>query len=134
MFWKPVLDHFHCLQTGGEILLVGGVACCPEESADILRFDVHGWKWEASTVVDMCDESHHVLLFPSQVLDQKLKVPRHGHVAFGFRGTEHLNPLLCGSGGGSNSDSSATAIVPSVCYVKLLGLLGICLGLCLKHT
>merc|ERR1719188_1569744 len=27
------------VQTGGEIFLVGGVSCCPEESADILRFD-----------------------------------------------------------------------------------------------
>ena len=35
------------VQTGnGSFLLVGGVTCCPEESADILRFDYDGWKWE----------------------------------------------------------------------------------------
>ena len=38
------------VQADGSFLLVGGVTCCPEESADILRFDYYGWKWEVSTL------------------------------------------------------------------------------------
>ena len=34
------------VQVDGSFLLVGGVTCCPEESADILRFDYDDWKWE----------------------------------------------------------------------------------------
>ena len=34
------------VQVDGSFLLVGGVTCCPEEVADILRFDYDDWKWE----------------------------------------------------------------------------------------
>ena len=36
------------VQVDGSFLLVGGVTCCPEEVADILRFDYDDWKWEVS--------------------------------------------------------------------------------------
>ena len=43
------IDEAAVVQAGGSFLLVGGVACCPEESADILRFDYDGWKWEVNS-------------------------------------------------------------------------------------
>ena len=82
-------------QVGSTFLLVGGVTCCPEESADILGFrpDLGGWRVYTKRQNELFSEisqcHHH---FCQEVT--QLNVPRHGHVVFGLKGTPP--PALCG--------------------------------------
>ena len=63
------IDEAAVVQADGSFLLVGGIQypepCCPEESADILRFDYDGWKWEVNSrnlnLILYNSESHYFL-------------------------------------------------------------------------
>ena len=95
-------------QVGSTFLLVGGVTCCPEESADILGFrpDLGGWRVYTKRQNELFSEisqfHHHIC----QEIAEKLKVPRHGHVVFGLKGTPP--PALCG-----DPTTSTTTSLPS---------------------
>ena len=97
-------------QVGSTFLLVGGVTCCPEESADILGFrpDLGGWrvytkyKRQNELFSEISQFNHN---FCQEVT--QLKVPRHGHVVFGLKGTPP--PALCGDPTTSTTTSTTTS-------------------------
>ena len=107
------------VQTDGSFLLVGGVACCPEESADILRFDYDGWKWEVgnllmgeiSAISNLMEQMNFESYYFVQVMQPKLRVPRHGHVAFGLEGTPPSH--LCGNQTTTTSTTTPTTSASS---------------------